>query len=61
MYVAKVIFKDKYEPSYIYHPEDIINWEDRDRIEDCLTRGLIEQREDPAEKKKAGPPKKSKK
>lgn len=50
--IVTAIFKDKYDGSYTYHPGDEIDWTDQDRIDDCISRGLIMPAPEEAKPKK---------
>ena len=39
--IVTAIFADKYEKSYLYHPGEEVDWTDQERIDDCISRGLI--------------------
>ena len=40
-FIVTAIFSDKYEKSYMYHPGEEVDWTDQERIDDCISRGLI--------------------
>lgn len=39
--IVKEVFYDKFDVNRSYAPGDIVDWEDQDRIDDCVERGLI--------------------
>ncbi|MBR4907767.1 MAG: Rho termination factor N-terminal domain-containing protein [Bacteroidales bacterium] len=40
--IVKNPFNDKYDNSRSYAPGTVLEWEDPERIQDCIDRGLIE-------------------
>ena len=39
--IVTAIFQDKYDRSIEYHPGEEIELTDQERIDDCISRGLI--------------------
>lgn len=40
--IVKEIFYDKNDINRGYVPGDVVDWDDKERIDDCVERGLIE-------------------
>lgn len=49
--VVKANFLDRYDSSIQYNIGDTVDWDDQERIADCVKRGLIEAEEEPKPKK----------
>lgn len=43
-------FVDKFDSKTEYKPGQILEWDDKARVEDCISRGLVKAVEDKAEK-----------
>lgn len=48
--IVKASFRDKYDLTIKYNVGDVLEWDDKARIEDCVAQGLIEVKEDKPKK-----------
>lgn len=48
--VVTQFFVDKLDPKVEYGPGQVLEWDDKSRIKDCIDRGLVKAVEEKAEK-----------